>query len=292
MKKPFLAVSIAIVVVGLIFPIVWQGQMVRSLRIENAELRARAAEMELLREENSRLTRLQTDPAELQRLRNAQSELLRLRGEVTQLRQQLKDKQVASGKPAASATPPKETASTPADQPVPPVETYVATTQAAVGPQQTLITGGWKLPSGKRAVVLIQPRVWSGAANEPGQVMIQTRIAELPDEVLAQVGLDRLKSETKQSSSQAILSSEQTELLVNTLQQTAGVDLLAAPKIMTLDGRQAQVKVSNEIKTAASGESYEIGPSIDIVPRISADGASVDLSVSAQLRFPTAAVSR
>jgi len=287
MKKPFL---VALVLVCVLISFIWVGITIRSFRMENAELRASAAEMEQLREENSRLARLQADPAELQRLRNYQSELLRLRSEVTQLRQQLKDKQLLSTKSAGPATSLKEKAATPGDQPVSLVDTYVATTQAAVGPQQTLVTGGWMLPSGKRAVVLIQPRVWSGAANEPGQIMIQTQIAELPEGVLGQVGLDRLKSETKQSSSQAILTSEQTELLVNTLQQTAGVDLLAAPKITTLDGRQAQVKVSNEIKTAASGESYEIGPSIDIVPRISADGASIDLTVNAQLRFPTAAV--
>src|SRR5882724_2720577 len=99
MKKPFLAILIAVILLGLLISVVWERLTIRNLRMENMDFRAGAAEMERLREENSRLTRLQIEPAELERLRNAQSELLRLRSEVTQLRQQVKDKQLASAKP-------------------------------------------------------------------------------------------------------------------------------------------------------------------------------------------------
>jgi len=275
MKKPKLVAFTTLILAGLTLSLLVEERTNRALRMENTGLRGRASELDQLREENSRLSHGQTDPAEMERLRSAQSELLRLRGEVAQLRQQLKEKTAESTRQGAVA---KEAAPAPNEQPVSAVETYVATSHAAVTWQQTLVTGGWKLPSGKRAMVLIQPQSVGGGANEPGQVEIQTRIAELPEELLAQVGLDRLKSETKQSSSQAVLNSEQTEQLVNALQQTAGVDFLTAPRITTLDGRQAQVKVRNEMKSATSGETYEVGPSIDIVPHISADGASVTFS--------------
>ena len=62
------------------------------------------------------------------------------------------------------------------------------------------------------------------------------------------------------------------------------MDILSAPMITTADGRQAQVKVA-DVRTAPSGEAFETGPMIDIVPHFSADRASVNLSITAQLRL-------
>ena len=258
--------------------LVWQQRALQELRAENSALRRTAAEMEAAREESARLAQTNIDPAEVQRLRAGQSELLRLRAEVSQLRQQLKTTEAGSAKRAASAP---DTASTPIDPPGSPVQTYVANTRASVMWQQTLITGGWKISPGKRALVFVQPQT-DGANN---QLMVQTRIIEVPEEVLSQVGLDALKSDDKQSFSQAILSSGQSDIILKALEKANGVQILFAPKVTTLDGRQAQVNVMNE--QMISGATYQVGPSVDIMPRISPDHTSVDLTVSAQLRLPS-----
>ena len=96
--------------------------------------------------------------------------------------------------------------------------------------------------------------------------------------------LDALKSEGKQSSRQTILTPEQAAALVKTLEGTADVDLVSAPMVTTLDGRHAEVKVA-EVRTAPAGETFETGPVIDITPHLSADRASVDLNITAQLRL-------
>ena len=93
--------------------------------------------------------------------------------------------------------------------------------------------------------------------------------------------------ENNQTTSQSI-PREAADLLMETLQKTAGVDVLSAPRVSTGDGRQAQVKVV-DLKTI-NGVTHEIGPSVDITPRIAADGASVDLTISAQLRLLTTPV--
>lgn len=271
----------AILFAGLAALLIWQQHKLRQVQADNARLLAYVAEVDSLREEISRLRQTQADPAELDRMRKAQSELLRLRGEAAQRRQQLNAQQ-----PIQPTAPAKETplASTPAEEAAAPVETFRAVVHASLASKQTLVTGGWTLPSGTRGVVLLEPTILSDA-DQPGQVVIQAHFADLSDAVLSKLGLEALRSEGKESSAHAILTSEQAEAVMNALKEAAGTDVLSAPKISTLNGRQAQVKVGN-VRTI-NGVTFEVGPSVDVVPRISADGASVELSVLAQLRIQT-----
>ncbi len=78
-------------------------------------------------------------------------------------------------------------------------------TRALLAPRQTLVTGGWTTPAGKRALFFIQPEI-DGADVQAGQVTLRTRIVELPEAALTQLGLDGLKSAGKHGSSQAILT--------------------------------------------------------------------------------------
>ena len=279
MTKPRILVGSVLflaVVAGLLL---WQQKAVRSLESENSRLRQATLELESLRDENARLAQGRIDPAELERLRAGQSELIRLRGQVAQLRRQVAE--AANKRPAPVPENPPAAAPEPS---APPVETYSATAHAVVPWKQTLVTGGWTLQSGKRALVLIQPHPVEG--DQAGQVMLQTKIIEMPDSVFTQFGWDGMKTDGKLSSLSGLLTVEQTDALTKALEQMEGVSVLAAPKVLTADGRQAQVSVV-DVKTSPSGEKYEVGPSIDLVPTISSDRKSVELTVSAQLKIPT-----
>ena len=127
--------------------------------------------------------------------------------------------------------------------------------------EHTLVTGGWRVPSGKRALVFVQP---DGQFAADGQVLLRTRIGELPDETLARLGLADMAAAERQSSSHKTFSHEEVAGLLTTLESTTGVDLLSAP---------------------AAGQPYETGPLIDVTPQIAPDGSSVQLNVLAQLRF-------
>jgi hypothetical protein len=277
-------VLVMLLLAGCVTGLFWQQKIIGRLESENAALRNATADVVALREENARLAQARTDPAELERLRAGQSELVRLRSQVAQLRKQLAD---AAAKPAAPTRVPP--APSPAEAPAVPVETYSAALRAAVPWKQTLVTGGWMLPSGKRALMFIQPVEVgeAGQPGQPGQVMLQARLIEMPDSALTQLGMDGMRSDQKQSAVQGLLTAEQTDAVTKALEQIEGVNVLAAPRVVTADGRQAQVKVA-ETKTSASGEAYEVGPVIDIVPRISTDGGSVEMTVSAALRLPAA----
>jgi type II secretory pathway component GspD/PulD (secretin) len=123
-----------------------------------------------------------------------------------------------------------------------------------------------------------------GGPDMPGMVTIQARFAEMPEDVLSKTGLDWMKSGTRESSSQSILDSEESAHLVATLENSQGVNVLSAPKVSALDGRQAQIKTVN-LRTFGPGETHELGPVVDLVPHLSTDGRSVDLTVIARLKI-------
>lgn len=104
-----------------------------------------------------------------------------------------------------------------------------------------------------------------------------------------------------------ILTDPQFRLVVRALEQRRGVDLLTAPKVTTLSGRQTQVKVVDVRyivtdlgvgQTAGGGgggigggvgvvggfiqpitEPIELGPVLDVVPYVSADGYTIQMTI-------------
>jgi general secretion pathway protein D len=108
-----------------------------------------------------------------------------------------------------------------------------------------------------------------------------------------------------------ILTDPQFRVVIRALDQRQGVDLLSAPKITTLSSRQAQIKIvdvryivtSLDLNQTSSGgggnnannnggggsgvgttlqplaEPYELGPVLDVVPYVSADGYTVQMTI-------------
>ena len=281
-KNLFRGTAVALVV-GLS---VWQAQVSRRLKEERDALSARAAAVDELHAENSRLKQTQIDPDELNRLRKNAAELLRLRGETAQLRQQLKT--LRESKPPASAK-----GSAPSvlsvESPDGPVQTFTSTVNVLLAPGQSVVTGGWRLPGGRRGVVLVEPSYVNAAGNlldspvSGGQVVIQARFVELSDEVMVKAGLDSLKADAKETSGHGVLDAQQAKDMIALLEASQGVNVLSAPRVSTLEGRQAQINVS-QTKTINDVQ-FELGPSLDVVPRVSADGRATDLSIVARIRL-------
>lgn len=107
-----------------------------------------------------------------------------------------------------------------------------------------------------------------------------------------------------------ILTDPQFRVVIRALEQRSGVNLLSAPKITTLSARQAQIKsvrvryIVTELdlsQTAAGGgntgttggatgggvgstvqptaEAFELGPVLDVVPYVSADGFTIQMTI-------------
>ncbi len=144
MKRVLVAAVLAVVCIsGFV-----QYQGLRKLKAEEARLRALLADVQARAETEGASRAAQPTEKELERLREERSELVRLRGQVAELRRDLKAMQqaIARGRSAASAA--VKTNSQSGEF----VQRFVANVQATVPLQQTLVTGGWKLPSGKYAL--------------------------------------------------------------------------------------------------------------------------------------------
>jgi type II secretory pathway component GspD/PulD (secretin) len=145
----------------------------------------------------------------------------------------------------------------------------------------------------------------------PPQLTIETKIVEMPEAAVKQLGLDWLGTTVTAtiSANQArnpfvdtnattanyamVLTDPQYRVIFRALEQRTGVDVLSLPKVTTLSARQAQIKTVS-IKSVVTGTTektdqsgvfdlvitqHECGPIIDVVPMVHADGYTIDLTV-------------
>jgi RNA polymerase sigma factor (sigma-70 family) len=255
-------------------------------RVRSLEAQHEAREVQFQRELDQASANLAALRNENARLNRNATELLRLRDEVARLRGEVNAAKEASRnqlKPADSQS--RSDQSIPNQWP--PVETYTATARVSMRWGQAMVTGGWKTPSGKRAFLLATPKRGEDAA----QLEIQSRLVEIPEDTIASFGLARFLTDSKDVETTGLLTADKYEALLRTAADTEGVELVAAPAVSTVSGRQAQIQLGN-LMLLSSGEEYSLGPAMDFVPTISADGQSVDLLIIAKINYPSATVSR
>jgi beta-lactamase regulating signal transducer with metallopeptidase domain len=96
-----------------------------------------------------------------------------------------------------------------------------------------------------------------------------------------------------------ILSGPQSRILLRALEKAGGVDILAAPKVTTLSGRQTQISIQ-DAHTVVNGpglgrsvntniistngfwvENILTGPVLDVLPTVSADGFAIEMGLQA-----------
>lgn len=258
-----------------------QYRTMRELKAEGARLRAELVDARAVAEAQQAVV---SPPGDAALSQADQAELNRLRGQIAQLRREIKAAQ--AGAKARSTT-----ATAPTNQPASElVHRFVANIETTVPPGQTLVTGGWKLPSGKHGLFFIEPVAVDPAGNtvsdasSANQIVVQTRIVEVPEETLSRHGLTALKNDAAETGGKMLLAQPELKALFSALEQEPEVNVLAAPRLITLSGRQAQIKIA-DAHTTPTGESYETGPVLDLVPSIAADGRSIDLRLSAEMRL-------
>jgi len=91
-----------------------------------------------------------------------------------------------------------------------------------------------------------------------------------------------------------ILTDPQFRVVITALDRRKGVDIMFAPRVTTLSGRQTQIKSVNiqtiitDVTTNESGlypvtKPMEFGPVLDVIPRVSADNSRIEMTVIATL---------
>lgn len=207
-------------------------------------------------------------------------ELARLRGEVTRLR---KEQRTTAPSPASAPARSATSADNPATPvPAPAVQTLTTTLSADVGLGQALAIGGWDSPTaGKRIVGFITPETEAGS---PGMVTVSTRLLEIPDAVMEQLGLQGLRTGQTNSQSRTLFTGDQLKAILMQAEKIADVDVLTAPRVATTSGQQTQMSIR---ETRPDGT--QTGPLLNLTPTLDATGTSVRLEVGVELNLPTPA---
>ena len=141
-----------------------------------------------------------------------------------------------------------------------------------------MLSGGWRTVSGKRTFLLITPEIADGD-DEPKQITFDTIWAEAPEDVLAELGLERLFTDSRTNSATHVLSEAEARVLMAGLVEATGVDVLAAPSLaMKAD---AQGRIAGRESKAEGESAIPLGPHVELTPVIRA-GGTLDLTVNAQ----------
>jgi hypothetical protein len=160
-------------------------------------------------------------------------ELARLRNEVTRLRRDLR---TATNAPAAPRAAPVTASPPEVALPLTEVVTFTNSVSATIPLGHTLSLGSWAEPgSGKRILSFVTPET---SPDAPGSVLVQTRLMSVPDALLDRFGLQGLRAELPPGQPPSF-DAAQFPALLKAMEQTAGVDILNMPRVLTLSGRQA-----------------------------------------------------
>ena len=134
----------------------------------------------------------------------------------------------------------------------------------------------------------------------PPQLMIEAKFVEFSDplDVLELRNLVIGGENWATNAFWGILPPSKYRDLIKRLERRQGVDVLAAPKVTTLSGRRAQIKIvevryivtdldpspgpTNPPLSVAEG--FELGPTLDVAPVARADGLSIDLTLISSIR--------
>ena len=273
MTKSQMGILGLVIVGSVLTPIPLQQRAQKLLLEENRALRQ---EINLLRQTNENLTLTRTDEAELDRLRRDQAELLRLRGAANLLRRQPKP---------SPPEPVSDQARMDSDAQPGAVTKLQANIQAQVGSGQTLVMGGWAGTAGRRVLMLATPEI---GGDNGDQVQIKTTLIEVPEALLGPAGLDRFKVDGTESSLQQAIPTENASAMLKAFQQSDEASMLAQFKLITKDGQQAQMAQAD--KQVIDGRTWELGPSINIVPRISDDKGTVEMTLNTEITRPNVPV--
>lgn len=130
--------------------------------------------------------------------------------------------------------------------------------------------------------------------TSPPQLTIEAKFVELSDPVDLR---DWVIGGTDHGSNsfRGILSPSRYRELMKRLEARAGVDILAAPRVTTLSGRQAQIKVvdvkyiATDVDHSADppqphAEPFELGPVLDVIPDVRPDGVTINLKLISSIR--------
>ena len=257
-------VAIGAVVVALSVSVALLLNQNASLRRELAVVRASALEAARSLATNSAASGPKLSNEELRRLRLEHLEVLSLRGRVTQLANELRQRNSAGAQGSANPEPVAEEKE--ADSIL-----FSASLTNRVASGHTLVAGGWS-KDGMRIYLLATPVIQQGEATlDRRQLTVQSQVAMAPESFWDQIGWGSYKSDTRRSTLASVLTPEQIDSLLQALKETEDAGTTSTSLVTIADQEPFEV---------GWGQKAE-GPLMGIAGyvRITPDGQAVDLEL-------------
>jgi hypothetical protein len=233
------------------------------------ELRLSAAEAARLHEENEELRRERIDTNELARLRSNQTELLRLRARIAQLASDLRRARLATGQSSVSPEGGSQNISFDDES----LFTTALTNRVRSG--HTLVAGGWSRNPNMRLFILATAAI-PPPDRLPGgpEIIVQSQTVAAPENFWEQIGWAEFKSDTCRSTMSSVLNPEQLDALLAALKDIKGTEISNLSRAEQNNGEFVGIALS-------IADNQETGALmvIELYPRISPDGQSIDLEL-------------
>jgi RNA polymerase sigma factor (sigma-70 family) len=254
---------------------VYEAHQASALRAQVASLQQQAplaARLRWLEQERDDATnRLASLDSENAGLKKNSTELLSLRGEVTRLRNQVRENLRPTPAPGAELS--SSTPSSGEAQIVP--SNHVVTAAATVRSGQTFAAGGWPEAPATRTFLLATPQVLKGAPGETSvlisSLLVQVSEAGLPEALLR-------KSQGAPQEGSPILTGLELDSLLSKL-RSEGTNVLSRPSVLARDGQNATVFIGARVPNP-DGTYRDAGTKVQVLPQVAQDGQTVTVQLS------------
>ncbi len=161
----------------------------------------------------------------------------------------------------------------------------------SMAPGETIVLGGWSAQPGQRMLIFVTLTAADSAGNKVDppfdaqtRIVIDPKFVSAPDDAVVKAGLQTLFTDQNDTSAMVRCSDSDLRSKLEVLDQSEGTELLGSPRATTQAGLQACISVADMVMIA--GKNQFIGPSLNVLPSLSADRASVDLTAIAQYNIP------
>ena len=115
------------------------------------------------------------------------------------------------------------------------------------------------------------------AESTPHQILIEARFIEIPRQGFVMPSAIPRMKDNETTGDTAILGPAQYRVICKALEQREGVNLLAKSRVLTLCGRQCQIRTGDD---AAPGQPAASGAIVNLIPNLSADGYTIKLKAT------------
>jgi RNA polymerase sigma factor (sigma-70 family) len=113
--------------------------------------------------------------------------------------------------------------------------------------------------------------------KQPAQVTISAQVAELSHERMAMLLQQGFPAVADPKNFILTLNAEQAAEVFRLFEQMEGIDLLSAPRLTTLHGREARIAVTDDL-VLPNGETLPLGLTVGVFPEVQPDETSIKLA--------------